>query len=448
MTKNYALRKIPTTTAVTFSNKENNDKIKILELMNIIDEWEKEVLFSETGFYSLKGKNIENKTKEFIKELEEFISSQINKIIFLDDTSRQLALKIKKMKLDNIQKQMQVYESSQLKNWEIEVYENNIKYCIQRAVLYKNTPQVINDSYENAMNVLRLISEREKWTKKTFVAKKELFESDFYFELINAFIVDKEAKASFYFDKYKDRILDDKKEILEKSIILFKNNVLAYNWAKELFSYNLPDDKNDKEINSIEDKEIQSSVRHYFSTFKLDESKLKEKNNKENNETNWKEVIAALGKDPNKAELYIDFTLDKESINAKKSYIKSILKNGFIRTDKNKFLSIFENFISDFENFKFMDLSNFQKCLSNEDYQILQKFKEYSNNEYILFSSDYDYALFLLKKEKIQEYEKMYDFLKIFLASKEMYVLKKKEEPDIEERNKIIKSIIERYLKK
>ena len=33
-----------------------SDRTKILEISNFIDDWEKNVLFSSGGFYSLKGK--------------------------------------------------------------------------------------------------------------------------------------------------------------------------------------------------------------------------------------------------------------------------------------------------------------------------------------------------------------------------------------------------------
>ena len=83
MTQTYSLRKIPEKNIQINFEEENNDKIKILELMNIIDEWEKEVLFANNGFFSLKGKKDENKTKEFVKELDDFISSKIYQVSFL-----------------------------------------------------------------------------------------------------------------------------------------------------------------------------------------------------------------------------------------------------------------------------------------------------------------------------------------------------------------------------
>ncbi len=444
----YSLRKIPTVDVVIPNEEENNDKIKILELINVIDEWEKTVLFAQNGFFSIKGKQIENKTKEFLKELDDFISFQISQYHFVDSASKLLVSEMKKNKLKSIEEQMINYEKSQLKAWEIEVYENSIKSCIQRAVLYKNVQNIVSLSFNQALEILDLMSKREKWSKKTYEAKKEIFESDFYFELINAFILDKDVKAAAYFKRHKDKILDEKREQIENSIEVFKNNVIAFNWAKELFSYNLPDEKNQAEINEIKDKELENLVKHYLADFKLEEKRTKEFQQKETNENNWKEIISKLSSEPDKAELFIDYTLDDESIKAKKLYIKLMRKNGYIKSDKNEFLSLLEECILDFEKFKKKDISNFHKCLSQEDYDLLEKIKKYASQEYSFFVSDYSYISKQLEKFGIKEKEEIYDFMKFIFASKDNYVSNKKEEPDIETRNKLIKSAIERYSKK
>ena len=65
----FSMRKIPfvdKATQIIESNDAYIDRIKILELSSSIDEWEKEILFSEKGFYSLKGRDIDKKLKEFI----------------------------------------------------------------------------------------------------------------------------------------------------------------------------------------------------------------------------------------------------------------------------------------------------------------------------------------------------------------------------------------------
>ena len=137
MTDVYSMRKIPIMKkdSQEVLVESDMDKVKILELSNFIDEWEKELLFSETGFFSLKGRSVENKTKEFIEELDQLISTKIYEINFSKQESKNIIIEIKKRKLDAIKSQMIAYEKNEMKNWEFEVYENSIKSCIQRAVL-------------------------------------------------------------------------------------------------------------------------------------------------------------------------------------------------------------------------------------------------------------------------------------------------------------------------
>lgn len=446
----YSMRKIPFVQKIEAENFETDtsDKIKILELSNSIDEWEKELLFSPNGFYSLKGKEVENKSEEFCKELEKFITSGISKTRFNDDTSRIIMQEIKSKKMSAIQEQMQLYEYSQMKNWQREVFENAIKLCIQRAVLYKNNSEIVMTCHKSGLSVLEMMSETENWSSKTKTAKNANFESDFYYELINAFISEKDVRASIYFEKYKDKILKQNDENLAVAIKHLKDNIIAYNWAKELFSYSLEDAKNEKELKSIKDKEIQALARNYTAEFKQQKQKSEKKEKESRNEENWKEIINILSEEPDKAELHIDYTLDKESIGAKKTYIKSMRKSGYIQTDKNQFLLLLQMIFENFEKFKDESISNFRKCLSDEDYKLIENIRSYSAQEYNFFVSDYRFVQNQFNKLSVNDDDEIYDFVKFLFSVKENYVSTKKEEPDIEKRNKLIEAALERYTKK
>ena len=65
----FSLRKIDVFDENVLDNDFSLDKVKILDFSNSIDKWEQELLFSENGFYSLKGKDVENKVKEFYSEI-------------------------------------------------------------------------------------------------------------------------------------------------------------------------------------------------------------------------------------------------------------------------------------------------------------------------------------------------------------------------------------------
>ena len=446
MTDVYSMRKIPIVHKNSQDIVESDvDKIKILELSNFIDEWEKELLFSEKGFFSLKGNLVENKTKEFLEELEQLINTKIYEINFSNQESKNIISEIKKKKLEAIKAQMLMYKKNEMKKWEFEVYEKGIKSCIQRAVLYKNNSEIIDSSFKNGISIIKTMADKEKWDNKTLTARKNVFEADFFFELINSFILSKDAKASFYFEKHKDKLSEKDKLLLEDAIKILKNGVIAYNWAKELFSYELSDAENEKEIKEIDDKEVQFLVRKYVDEFIQQKKKTEKLQEQEKNENNWKEIISILEKTPDKAELHIDYTLSKESINSKKSYIKTIRKQGYITTNRTSFINLIKMMFEDYEKFKQEDISNQRKNLSSEDYNLIEKLRSFSEVEYTFFISDYEYIQSKLSSKKIAGDEELYKLVKLVIAAKDNYVSIKKEEPDIEKRNKIINEVLARY---
>ena len=446
--ESFSIRKIPVTESEIQQEalSDNHiDKIKILELSNIIDKWEQELLFSENGFFSLKGKKVEGKINEFITELDSFIDSKIQEITFINNSSKELAKKIKIEKIESIKRKMKAYEQTELKNWETEVYEEAIKSSISRAVLYKSDANIIESSFQNGLSVLKLMSENEDWSSKILKYREEKYKSEFYSSLIDSFIKDKNPKANFYFGKYKNILNLEDTEKFEKSIKELKNNVIAYNWAKELYSYNMAKSEQEKEIKTIKDKEIEKKVRGYLNDFSLSEKKQEEEELKEKNIKNWKEIIEITETDINKAFLYIDFSGKPEDVKSKKDYINLIKKQDFISTDKKQFISLLSEYFESFEKFKTKDISNYQSCFSKEDYELFSYLQKMDNNEFFKLNFDYKYVINEIEKLKINKEEDKYSLLKMLLIFKQKYKETNKKEPDIETVNKLITSVLERF---
>ncbi len=450
MTQSFSLRKIPFVNdipAETVEN-ENTDKVKILELSNTIDEWEREILFSENGFYSLKGKETENKTKEFINDLENIINLRISKIVFADINSRQKAILIKNEKINLVKIQMELYEKSQLREWEYEVYENAIKAAKQRAVLYRTNSKVIAQAYNTAIDILEIMRDKEGWNNIIFSNKVKAFEADFYLSLINEFIKDKDINASVFYEKYKDKLNPEDKKNIEECINKLKNNVIAYNWAKELFSYNLSEDKNEKEISYIKDKTLVPLIKYFLKQFNDEKKRNKDEEINNRNEENWKEIIEILKVDPNKSILYIDGFLSEENQKYKKEYIKKIIENKYIKTDKEKFLEVLKELYEDYQKFKKKNISDLRYCFSDEDYKIIENFKNQTESQYNLFASDYEYIIKSFSENLITRTDTIYNFIKYVITAINNYKEINKKEPEPEVRNRIIKSALERYSKK
>lgn len=449
--ESFSIRKIPVTESEIQQEalSDNHiDKIKILELSNIIDKWEQELLFSENGFFSLKGKKVERKINEFVVELDGFIDSKIQEITFVDDSSKKLAKTIKIEKIESIKRKMKAHEQTELKNWETEVYENAIKSSISRAVLYKSDVNIIESSFKNGLSVLKLMAENEDWTPKILKYREEKYKSEFYSSLIDAFIKDKNPKANFYFSKYKNILNLEDTEKFEKSIKELKNNVIAYNWAKELFSYNMVKSEQEKEIKTIKDKEIEKIVRNYLYDFSLSEKKQEEEIAKEKNIKNWQEIIDIAKSDIDKSLLYIDFNGKSDDIKSKKEYIKLIKKQNFILTDKKQFISLLSEYFENFEKFKTKDISNYQSCFSKEDYELFSNLQKIDNIEFFKLNIDYKYVIDEIKKLKINKEEDKYNIFKLILTVNNEYKQNNNKNPDFEARNKLISTVLERFKNK
>lgn len=443
----FSMRKIPVVQKdeqVENFEKIDLEKIKILELCNIIDEWEKEILFSEDGFYSIKGKEVKEKLKNFEIELDKFIAVKISEMKFKDEQTKEIALKIKSDKVLAIKKEMKIYEQQQLKNWEMEVYENSLISSITKAVLYKSNSSIVNSSLKNGLSVLTVMSEKENWSKQTLKLKIDEFKSKFYSSLINSFIEDKDINAYSYFNKYKDILLIDEKEKLEASMNEFRINVIAYNWAKEVNSYKLSEKEQEEKIKEIKDKKIETQVRSLLTDLRLSDKQEKDEENKKKNKKNWQEIIDIVEKDIDKAYLYINYSLENENISAKKQYIKQIKKNGYILTDKKEFIKLMCEFSENFEEFNKKDITNYQSCLSKDDYLFFTKLQKISNYEFEKINEDYKYLYEKLKDKKLEKKDEMYDLIKLLFSSKEEYKNINKKDADLKARNEIIELVLAR----
>ncbi len=451
LNSNFALRKIPvfTNKSATYDlNDDKIDKIKILELSAEIDKWEQEILFASNGFYSLKGTEPSEKEKDYISELKRFIEAKISDTSFSVPSSKKLAHYLKQNKISAVKTLMDLYSQNQLNDWVLSVCEDALNTTIQKAVLYKNNPLVVNSAYINGLKILEIIAQKENWNKKLSVYKKKQFISDFYLALIQSFIQDKDITAYQYFDKYKNVIDEIEINKIEKNVNELRINIIAYNWASEVFSYNLEDTDFDKELNNIKDSDIKIAAKQFYSDLKKTQNRKKILTEKEKNINNWKEIIDISVNDIDRAALYIDYSLNKDSINSKKSYIKQLRESGCVKSDINLFLKVFDEIFSDFHSFKDKDISDYRCFLSDEDFQIIYNIQKYNFKEFEKIVFDRKYLERILHESDIKNPQDKYEFIKLYFISTAEYKENKNENPNSEIRQKIIDAIFSRLNKK
>ena len=444
----FSLRKIEVSSHSDFNEDLSLDKVKILNFSNSIDKWEQELLFSQNGFYSFKGKDIEGKTKEFLKELKTFVALKISEMKLKSTKTLNIVLDIKEKKLNAILEQMQKYETEQLSLWETQVFEDSIQSAIKRAIFYKDNESIVLASLNNGISILKTMAEKEGWNEKTLSSKLQLFQSEFFISLIDSYIQNKDVKAVVLFEKYKDKLGLQDKEKMQESLTLFKNKIIAYNWAKELFSYGLTEEENKKEIDEIKDIEIKSLVLSLMKEFQNKKKKEEEKEKQQKNEENWKQIISVLETEPDKAFLSVEIDSDKKSRKSKENYIKKILEKGYIETDKKKFLDLLKDVYEDFSVFKEKSLSDYREVLSKEDYERVVEFQKMSVDEYNFYSSDYKFLKDKFEENDIDKVEDIYSCIQLLFSLKKDYASKNKKEIDFEAKEKLINSVLGRFIKK
>lgn len=431
---------------ITLLNPEFSEvRTDILEFLNSIDEWENEILFDGNGFYSLDAKQASEKFKEYSSELELFANKLINELKLNSENFRDILIGIKNQKIKFIQNEMQTYIQNKMKNYETDVNEKTIMLTINRAVLHKNNPEIVEMSKQNGLSAVNLLNAQGGRNDLSVAESK--YKSDFVSAVINSFIEDKDINAFYYFEKYKDELSDYERTKLETVVNELKVNIIAYNYAKELFSYSLPDEERDKEIKAINDEKTEKLVSLYLSDFERDKKKSSEEEEKARNIVNTDEIVSMLENGNDNAYLYIDYSLPESTVKFKKEYIKLIKKNGEILTDSKKFLELTALFVSNFEDFRKKDISEYVISLSKKDFSLLRELQTLKDDEYIILKSDFYNIFHIFSENEIEDDDLKREICLLYLHLLENYKNSDGKSADITVRNNIISEIQKRYIK-
>lgn len=448
----FSLRKIPVSNNdkdinINLENNSYLDKIKILELSSLIDNWEQELLFSDNGFFSLKGKEVENKAKEYISQLEKFINKKISEISFSSENAKKAAQEIKRIKIENIRQQLFSHQEKEIHEWEIQVYNNSIEASLKRAVSYKNDFKIIKEEFSKCIGIINQVAQVQQWTTKILKSKKDNFISNFYFSIINAYLKENDIKFVHLFEEYKKYLNEEHKEKLEQAVKELKSNIVAYNWAVEIFSYNIDNNEVEKEIKGIKDPELEKNVRKYLSLLK-NQQKYQEKSLKKTTiENSWETIINLISENPAKALLSVDYNQSLNEKKAQQEYIKQITNNGFIKTDKKTYIELLKELLKDFVEFREKSLFEYKHLLSEKDFNFFDKIHKDSDEHCALIISDYKYILEKLENKGIKDFKEQYDFISVYQSVLSDYELINSKTADIEKKNKIIDAIFDRHNK-
>ncbi len=392
-----------------------SDYIKILELSNFIDNWEQTVLFSQNGFYTLKGKNVQGKTKELLEVLEKDTDKILSEEDFEVQLSYQKAEKIKRNKIQTIKEKMLAYEKSENLKYEIETTEKAIEASKEKAISYKNFPDTVEKCYLNALSAIGLKSELLQTSKEETNKIIKEFNSDFFEGITKSFIDENSEDSKKFYSQNKNYILKEKQENLEKAIEQQKEKQLAFKQAKDLILKDINKTKAFDIISKTPNERIRKYTQIYFEGFYNSKENLEKEEKEKKNKETWENIDSGLAQNSDTALSYVDLNGSENEINAQINYIKTMIKDGEIKTDNKKFFELYKAAFEETSKFSETDLYNFKHCLNKEDFEFflnLQKnIPEIKNEYYELkqhFEKNEDFNTHLIKTYNLEKkiYEK------------------------------------------
>ena len=393
---------------------ENTDLVKILELSNFIDEWEQTVLFSQDGFYTLKGKDVQGKTEELLEILKKDTEKVLEELNIKTSLSQHKAEKIRKAKIKTIEEKMVQYEQEEKFNYEIETVKQTIEASKNKAAAYKTFPEVVEKCYLNALSAISLKAGLEESSKTQVNEEIEKFNSEFFENIVWSFISENSDNAQKFYTQNRHYILKERQEIIEKSLGQMINKKTAFEKAKELIFKNSEKSKSLEAISKIKDEEIKKYTKLYFEGLFNSKENLRREEKAKLNDKIWKNIDKSLKENSDLALSYVDLNQEEEAINAQINYIKTMIKNGKIQTDNKKFFELFRCAFEEPQKYSEMNLNNSRHQLSKEDFEYLKDLQNNPtehNSEYFelkqKFEKDDDFNAQLIKtyisERKIEE---------------------------------------------
>lgn len=179
-------------------------KIRILELSNAIDLWEKEnLLNSANGFYSLNGKAAIDKGEKYLRALNDFIDKEIQKIGFESDFERKIAENVKNKKIATISKGIFAHSANEMQEWFFETLDIAQKTAIEKGIAYRNDDEGLNISFQNGLFAVNKKAEILNYDKNETKLAISNFKNSFHCAILEAMADENNVRIFVYFKMFK-----------------------------------------------------------------------------------------------------------------------------------------------------------------------------------------------------------------------------------------------------
>ena len=368
---------------------DNVQKTVITDLTNSYDAKVQQRLYDkDNGYFMQTGKNAAGQSDLVMQDFDNYAENLIKKS-GLTGKYEALARQSLAAKRNSIYAAVNKHDFDQTKEWQNNVFAEKANNIMNQAILDRNDDNLLANGLRQGYNAIDLQAQTQGWDSDAVTLKKSLFTSQYHVSVINALLSDGSLRAKSYYNAHKAEIQPDKHNAILDAV---EKNELRYNAraiVEDLTSKGLSLEDAYREIDKIDNYDLQSAVRSQFEGKNREKDRIQSEQDRQKSEESWNKVIDALNTNPDQAYQAIDVTQNPDVIKAQMSYIENMRKFGEIKTGHQVYLELQDKMTYDAEGFKNTDLNAYRPYLSESDFK---RFKDAQSKigsmEYTIIQND------------------------------------------------------------
>lgn len=369
---------------------EKNARALLLEANTELNKWKESRLYDPNeGYFAKKGKDAIGFSKEVIADFDNSVK-EINKKFGNNKALKQRFQYMAENTKQRVSANVYNHDKQQTLIWRDNVHETALESNLNEAIANRNNNDGLKSSLANIKNVIRSHSEEIGEDNKLTEHRIKKVISGVHTDIIQIMLEEKNINAKKYFETHKAEILPEIKAKLLEQINVNDIDNKARMHADKIFSMGLSYDEQLKEAQKIKDTKTYDAVIDRLDEKERKQQYIKRQQYNEKLEQAWTNFEQDPSLDNIPANL--DFN-DRQSM---RKYAKASLTGEDIKTDLNKYYDLYNLSVSNPNEFKQINLRQYQPYLSSSDFKFFVKQQGKRPD-------DIEYTQFIGNSEKIKK---------------------------------------------
>lgn len=350
--------------AINLSNQI--EQTEIVETSNKIAQWEQDNLYDkENGYYYFNGKDAVGKSKDIMKNFDDFIGN--NKAEIRMSASNQARMNdIIATKRARIAQGVNAHDYKQTAIWAETESKTGIENAIKSMVNARNNPTEMQVHLDSAFQTIDWLGEMQKLDADTISALKQETKSNAYSAVLDSYIAEGSLKAGEYFNQHKN---DINSKLHSNYIQRIKNEEMKYNartTANNIIATAQSEQDAIKKAEAIKDIDLSDMVVSRIKRHYSDEEHYKDLAQRDALNSFYSKAVEAIQNGTSLAYDDIPNILDPKDKLSLMSYIN---QNGQPQGDNQIWESLYEKRVNDAQGFAKEDLNKYRGYLSDSEYK-------------------------------------------------------------------------------